>query len=181
MKFAISFIAILLYATSAFAGHKLHPEIDITGAFGLKEHGTYDIDESQSSTGSLRVKVMYDINPKISAGIGCGLDGYHYPDYNTFPVFASASYFPFKKRKFHVMSDLGYSPKISENFEKGMLFDLGVGYRTFFREYFGMNFFIYYNLKQFKKNETLMFDDKPYTYKYNQKRHSIAFGVGFVF
>lgn len=79
------------------------------------------------------------------------------------------------------MSDLGYSPKISENFEKGMLFDLGVGYRTFFREYFGMNFFIYYNLKQFKKNETLMFDDKPYTYKYNQKRHSIAFGLGFVF
>ncbi|MCK9156915.1 MAG: hypothetical protein M0P12_12630 [Paludibacteraceae bacterium] len=162
----------------------LHPGIDLAGMIGIKEtsdEGNISTSEAQMSATSLRVKLLCDFNTKISSGLGVGLDGYSEPNYNTFPVFATINYFPFKKVKFFGLLDCGYSPKINSNYVKGLLFDAGLGYRLQFKKHFGMNFMLYYNAKQFKENYRYWIEGTEYEWNHSAWRHSISVSVGFIF
>lgn len=80
--------------------------------------------------GRLRTIFGYFINPQLSLGVGAGLDGYHNPTYNTFPVLLDARYY-FKSGDLSpfVNVDIGYSLKLGDPFQEGIYSGVGIGYK----------------------------------------------------
>ena len=80
--------------------------------------------------GRFRTIFGYFIDPKFSIGIGAGLDGYHNPTYNTFPVLVDARYY-FKTGDLSpfINVDIGYSLKLGDPFEEGIYSGVGIGYK----------------------------------------------------
>ncbi len=69
----------------------------------------------------------YDPN-HFNIGIGFGLDGYHESTMNTAPLFASFRYYLSQSRNpFFVLTNIGYSIKLNETFERGGLGSLEFG------------------------------------------------------
>ncbi|MDR0746031.1 MAG: hypothetical protein LBF17_06020 [Mediterranea sp.] len=131
---------------------------------------------------SIHLYGLYNINNRLSVGAGAGLDRYENTGHNTLPLFLTGHYVPIISIPHaYAYTNLGYAIPGS-TFTEGMLLDLGIGYRKMFRRHFGMNFQFGYNLKQLK-GEVLFIDDKEKmkTSDYSQWRHSLAFGVGFIF
>lgn len=72
---------------------------------------------------------------KLSLGIGVGLDGYtfnnnHFAYHNTFLVFADSRYYlKNSKSTFFGFLDIGSSIAIADNIDKGLMFNIGIGYK----------------------------------------------------
>lgn len=80
--------------------------------------------------GRFRTIFGYFVNPKFSLGIGAGLDGYHNPSYNTFPLLVDARYyFKIGDLSPFINVDIGYSLKLGAPFEEGIYSGVGVGYK----------------------------------------------------
>ena len=92
-----------------------------------------DLDANKSHAWSLQTINGYFLSPNFSLGIAIGLDGYHNPNFNTLPVLLDArAYFSDEENSFYSFLDIGPSLRIGgENSElrKGMVFNLGVGYK----------------------------------------------------
>jgi len=114
----------------------------------------------------LRTIFGYFITPKISAGVGFGLDGYHDPfDYNTAPLFLDVrGYLKDEPKTPFVFLNLGKSLAISEIHETGFFASIGVGYQR--RRLVGS---IGYNLQKI---------DNP---SGNLSFNAIAFNLGLIF
>jgi len=79
----------------------------------------------------LRFVAGYFVRPKFSMGIAAGLEGYHEPTYNMFPVLLDLRYYknPAGNSPF-VSAGLGYAVPLSKNFEQGLHNSLHVGYQV---------------------------------------------------
>jgi hypothetical protein len=120
------------------------------GYFNITELGYFMVNnayESQVSPNSF--KVIYDgayalslrningifITNRISLGAGVGLENYTRKSNsqswdNTFQLFLDARYyFKNEENTFFAYGDVGSSIKISDNIEKGPMFNLGAGYK----------------------------------------------------
>lgn len=161
---------------SAFGGHKFQPK-----EHALKGHG-------------IHLVALYDINPRMSAGAGIGVEVNIDPDHTSFPLYATFNYHPATKAPdFYVFTDLGHGiGRSNSSLHNGWLWNAGCGYRLMFRKHFGLNFRIGYNLKQFKNIKTYLyeggFDEENSIYYLKRTsttsktlRHSLQVGFGFVF
>jgi hypothetical protein len=78
----------------------------------------------------LRTQFGYSFNDKFSFGIGFGLDGYHDYTFNTAPLFLDTRYyFKSRPRTLFIFSNLGYSIRMSSNFEQGFMGGFSIGQR----------------------------------------------------
>lgn len=84
---------------------------------------------NQSNAYRLRISYGLFFDPKTSIGLGLGLDGYHNPGHNTLPVFFEARRFlKGDSNSLFAFLNLGTAIELSQEFEKGLHFSLGLGY-----------------------------------------------------
>ncbi|HYF67306.1 MAG TPA: hypothetical protein VD884_04180 [Ohtaekwangia sp.] len=78
----------------------------------------------------IRFVAGYFVRPKFSVGIAAGLEGYHQPNYNMFPVLLDLRFYknPEGNSPF-ASAGLGYAIPLSDNFEQGLHNSLHVGYQ----------------------------------------------------
>ncbi|PKP19180.1 MAG: hypothetical protein CVU07_00425 [Bacteroidetes bacterium HGW-Bacteroidetes-23] len=92
-----------------------------------------DLDTGKAHAWNLQTINGYFLSPSFSLGIGIGLDGYHNPNFNTLPVVLDARfYFLDESDSFYTFLNIGPSVRIGgENlkFRKGMVFNIGAGYK----------------------------------------------------
>lgn len=161
----------------ASAQSKVNVVLDYHYQLGLSETGGgYNISRKNNNMygNSLHLSAMYNFTMQLSAGLGIGADRYDNPGYNTFPVFAAIHYSPLKRLpNAYSYTNLGYAVIGKYSTYKGLMWDLGVGYKKMFRSHFGLNFQLGYNLKKFQDNTG--------EYKPDRTRHSISFGMGAIF
>lgn len=135
-------VAALILLLVNFLGAKgQDPDIAKTGNFFVIVQAGYNIGVSNikiNNNASLKNNVRmyriraiagYFVTPRLSLGLGAGLDGFHEPSYNTMPATADVRYF-FGTSPNHPFVNLntGYSIKVGENFKSGLYEGLSIGY-----------------------------------------------------
>ena len=159
-KMKITTLAIMLlfsFATFAQKGNKTSPfniMFDYHYNLGLTDRG-YLHKSNRSDLkmygNSIHLTGLYNLNQKWSVGAGLGLDRYENLGYNTFPIFVTSHFSPLEHiPSAYLYTNLGYAVG-GEAFTKGMLFDLGLGYKLMLKRHFGFNFQFGYNLKDFRR------------------------------
>ena len=129
----IFFLLIKTELTNAQTTKKTLFAADIGALSGISSNA---INEKDFSATRVRLSVYRLFTEKMGFGIGIGTDSFHekgsstYSSHrNTFTIDLTGIYFLKAEQKgFFTDTYLGYSPKISDNFEKGMNFGLGLGY-----------------------------------------------------
>lgn len=130
---------------------------------------------------SLHLTLLYNLSRSFVTGVGIGFDSYR-PSANTLPIFATVRYKPLHTPgldNLYCYSNIGYSIPADDDdmLSSGWMFDLGVGWQKMFRQHFGLNLQIGYDLKEFHANKHT-YDEIT---KFNIIRNSISFGIGLVF
>lgn len=93
---------------------------------------TVDISNSKAEIFSLNVVGGYYIMPKLSIGLGAGLDGLHMPSSNTFPLYGDIRYYMEEQgNSFYGVLNYGKTLRLSENFRNGNMFRIGFGYKFY--------------------------------------------------
>jgi len=93
---------------------------------------SFELDAPDARAYSLQTINGYFFGPYFSAGIGIGLDGYHEPNINTLPVFLDLrAYLSDNYNTPFLFLDWGTLLAASDTFQKGNLFNIGVGYKVF--------------------------------------------------
>jgi len=160
MKNYLTLLFIIL-SLGAFAQEKEEIKKN-TGIFNLTEIGylpgvgniSYDnIDiENEANTYRLRTIFGYFLTPHFSLGAGIGLDGYHNPTYNTMPLFIEGrAYLLNNRHSPFFYADIGKAIKAGMEFEEGLFFNTGIGYKFFLSEKFCIHTSIGYNLQHMKE------------------------------
>jgi hypothetical protein len=165
---------------------KLHFDINYNLHMGLAqtlEGNTFNRNDYTMGGNALRFAVRYDATPRLSAGVGIGASRYTKPNFNTFPVYATLQYKPFKnKERIFAYADLGYSVKFSSDSYAGFTGGIGMGYRWKLGTTSTINLTVGYDLKEFRDIDMFFKYDIPNTnYKINSVRHSLIIGVGVTF
>lgn len=122
----------------------------------------------------------------MNIGIGIGAECYENPEITTFPIFTSAKYSPLKYTLSpYIYADAGYAfgTKISD---RGILTDIGIGYKHMFKKHFGIKLEVGYNMQQIQvdKENIIVFPTSNSIVPSKGAsvfRHSISFGTGFIF
>ena len=101
------------------------------------------------SVRSLRNITGVFLTNRISLGLGIGLDGIQVkngPFYNTFVLFADSRYY-FKNdyKSWFVYGDIGNAVAIDKGFEKGLMFNIGGGYKFMVSSHTAVNASLGYN------------------------------------
>ncbi len=165
---------------------KFHVVLDYHYNFGLASKEKWWDNGERTGGHSLHLTALYDITPKIAAGIGIGADRYTHPNFNTFPIYGTFRYSPITKiPKGYLYTNLGYGCFANEAISPGWVWDLGIGYTKMFRKHFGLNFQIGYNLKEFADIPSYEYNadtgNTTYSGKIKDLRHSLSLGIGMVF
>ena len=176
-----------------FASHaqsRIHFNADYHYLLGISQkNGSYSSlhrSDMKMSGSSFRLAGMYSLNTRMDIGIGIGTECYEKPKITTFPIFASARYSPLKRTLSpYIYADAGYAfgTKISD---RGILADLGIGYKHMFKKHFGIKFEVGYNMQhiQVDKENIIVFPTSNSVAPSKGAsvfRHSISFGTGFIF
>lgn len=161
--------------TKRFTPSKVQVEVDYRHFFGLKE--TYKNSNFAYTDGlkgnSLRLTVLYALTPHLQTGIGCGLDRYDSPGSNTLPLFIAFRYAPLSKTTNpYLFTNIGYSFK-NDNFDEGVLWEAGIGYKYMFKKHFGIKLEAGYNLRTFRHS-------KIAPNYMDATRHSLLLGIGII-
>lgn len=198
MKFrSVFFLAVCLFLLPASAARaqnkgqcRFHVALDYHYSLGFVENFYGEpirrSDGYNMHGNSLHLTALYDITRRISAGAGIGADRYEEPGYNTFPVFGTFHYRPFRKfLDAYLYTNLGYgifSGNGSDNYP-GWVWDAGLGYTKMYWKHFGLNFQLGYNLKEFGGFSffRMTTDGDYYIKKVSSVRHSLSLGIGLVF
>jgi len=91
-----------------------------------------DVKGSSANGKSLQTINGYFITPKLSAGIGIGLESFENPRENTFPVFLDLRYyFDNNYSSLYIFGNIGGTLKLGDDFRKGGLLNGGIGYKFF--------------------------------------------------
>ncbi|MDR2969490.1 MAG: hypothetical protein LBV32_07805 [Tannerellaceae bacterium] len=177
----LTVVIILLSATPARGEDKFHIHLDYNYLLGLYEKGAFLGGKSKLSGFDIHLAGMYDINKRLSLGAGVGVEKLANPWYTIFPVFAKALYSPLSTTdKPYVFTKLGYGIG-TEYSNAGLLFNPGVGYRIMFRKHFGINFMLGYHLQSVRYDVFIEDGIGSYAIPTHNNRHSLSFGVGFIF
>ncbi|HTM98737.1 MAG TPA: hypothetical protein VL088_08355 [Pedobacter sp.] len=122
---------------------------------------------------SLRTINGIFINPKLSLGIGIGLDGIdtkYYNFHNTFNISADARYYLKTAHDgFFFYGNIGPSLKIDDNFEEGLMANAGLGHKVTI----GSSFVIVPSIGYYHQN----YKRVNSTFNVN----AVAFKLGFLF
>ena len=165
---------------------KLHFDINYNLDMGLAqtlEGKTFNRNDYTMWGDAFRAAVRYDVTPRLSAGVGIGSSSCTEPSFNTYPVYATLQYKPFKnKERIFAYADLGYSVKFSSDSYAGFTGGIGMGYRWKLGIKSTINLTVGYDLKEFRDIDMFFKYDIPNTnYKINSVRHSLIIGVGVTF
>lgn len=182
VRVLVSIVGILLLQVSAAKAQRFHIALDYHYNLGFGEnHNGEPLRRSvyKMHGNSLHLTALYDITERISAGAGIGADRYEEPGYNTFPLFGTFRYRPFRGfLDAYTYTNLGYGLFSREkSIYPGWMWDAGVGYTLMFRKHFGLNFQVGYNLKEFRD----VYSDADGNWNGNSIRHSLSLGFGLVF
>jgi opacity protein-like surface antigen len=185
MKTIIKSLFVLLITLSAFpisAQNKFHIHLDYNYLLGFYEKSDFLTTKSGLKGFDLSITEMYDINKRLSAGIGVGLEKLYEP-YTIFPVFVKVDYSPIRStEKPYVYAKLGYGigTKISN---AGLLFNPGLGYKLKLGKRFGLNFTLGYHLQSIRYDMVYYSEDGMVVDKKidNNNRNSLSLGAGFIF
>lgn len=92
-----------------------------------------DLDNSGAHAWSIQTINGFFISPYYSLGIGVGLDGHHDPRFNTMPIFLDArAYLSDDGDSAYSFLSIGPTIKLgaaNSDLRKGLLFNLGIGYK----------------------------------------------------
>ncbi|MFS2583734.1 hypothetical protein [Bacteroides uniformis] len=177
----------VMFPLCAGAQSKVNVFLDYQYRFGLHEKlENYSISRGKSHMygNALHLSALYNFTKQFSAGAGIGADRYESPGYNTFPLFASVHFSPFKRHAgFYVFTNIGYALFAKQGTYNGWMFDVGIGYKKMFSRHFGLNFQLGYNWKQFKGGGDygVMVGDVIQYKKADSYRSSLTAGVGLIF
>lgn len=123
---------------------------------------------------SLRNISGWFLNQHLSFGLGVGADGIQIkpsPFYNTFLLFVDGRYyFNEEDESFFTYSDIGSAVAIDQSFQKGLMWNIGGGYKFMVAEKTVITASLGYNEQYIKTTTT----DK-------QRIPSVAFKVGIMF
>lgn len=171
---------------------KLHVELDYSYNLGLSaklEGEKYKTGDVDLYGHALHLSVLYDCSPRVTLGVGVGIERYEEFADNTLPVFATLQYRPLHSlRNAYVFTDLGYGVINSSHcsdMSSGWMGDLGVGYRKMWRKHLGWNARVGYDFRQFRGIDNNIWDEtqgimtrgKDFT----NYRHSLIFSLGLLF
>jgi len=100
-----------------------------------------ELESDNANAWSLQTINGYFLTPSFSLGLGIGLDGHHNPNYNTLPIFLDIrAYFSEEGNSVYSYLDIGPTIRLGKDnsqFRKGVLFNLGIGYKfNFFNNTF---------------------------------------------
>ncbi|MEE1316654.1 MAG: hypothetical protein U0K35_05440 [Prevotella sp.] len=165
---------------------KLHFDINYNLNMGLAqtlEGKTFNRNDYTMWGDALYFAVRYDATPRLSAGVGIGSSRYTEPSFNTFPVYATLQYKPFKnKERIFAYADLGYSVKFTSDSYAGFTGGIGMGYRWKLGTKSTINLTVGYDLKEFRDIDMfLKYDIHNKHDKTNSVRHTLSIGVGVTF
>jgi hypothetical protein len=192
----VSFLFLTLHFFAAAAQDLLPKErerndffVIVQGGYNLGV-GKIEITEDLSvrNKGNMyRLKAVagYFVTPLLSVGLGAGLDGFHKPSFNTFPVMADVRYF-FKSSGNHPFAGvaLGHSVKLSDEFKSGLYsginfgYNFGKGRKTPVLVSAGIDF------HQIKDASTYIYYEQTQTFMYVQSTFwitSVSFNVALLF
>lgn len=174
---------ILLQTVSTNAQNKLHFGLDWSYLQGVSEKGDLWHIKSGLSGFDLSLTGMYDINKRLSAGIGVGVEKLYDPAYTIFPVFTKIVYSPLRSsEKPFIFTKIGYG--IGSNISNaGFLFNPGLGYKFPLRQHFAICVLLGYHLQsvRYEINSYSSVASVVDSYTSHNNRHSISLGVGLVF
>lgn len=150
----ILFIVSMLLVLQASAQRKFHFDIDYQYSLGIYEYNkfyTCSRNEYNMSGHAIHLSGRYDITPKISTGLGIGVDAWLDPDRGMFPVYATVRYKPLTHvRGFYTFADLGcgFMPKAwtVDGMFMGGIGNIGTGYTLYISKNFGLNFKVGYGI-----------------------------------
>ena len=165
---------------------KLHFDINYNLNMGLAqtvEGKTFNRNDYTMWGDALYFAVRYDATPRLSAGVGIGSSRYTEPSFNTFPIYATLQYKPFKnKERIFAYADLGYSVKFTSDSYAGFTGGIGMGYRWKLGTKSTINLTVGYDLKEFRDIDMfLKYDIHNKHDKTNSVRHTLSIGVGVTF
>lgn len=186
----LKYVAVLAFS---FIGNACFSQETIKqdGYFNLTEVGfikgisasySEDIENDVPNAGSIRTINGVFLSSEWSVGIGIGLDGYSQQHdasivreyYNTAPVFLDARYYIHESRNTpFVFTDIGYSLKFGNNFDKGLMIGIGGGYKFFIGDKTCLVAGLGYNLQQIQ--------DVAYATSGKLNLHSASLHLGFLF
>lgn len=113
---------------SYIAVNNVKQDIFIPGEGGY----SIDLPSGNAKAFSLQTINGYFFNPYFSVGAGIGLDGYHEPNINTFPVFLDIrGYLSDNYNSLFAFMDIGTLLHLGNEFERGNMFNIGLGYKVF--------------------------------------------------
>lgn len=179
--------ALLVSSIAAKGQSKMHFDVDYHYSLGLSQrinHIDYSRGSYKMGGHSLHLTGRYDITERLSTGIGIGLDRYTEPEHNTLPIFATIRYKALKSiPQSYAFTNIGYGIGSSDNFTKGVMWDVGIGYTKMLAKHFGLNFQLAYGLKTFDDSFSVIdYSDMKQSYqKSTSLRHSVSFGIGLTF
>ena len=98
-----------------------------------------DLSVDHARVYSLQTIAGYFLNPYLSVGAGIGLDGYHEPTFNTMPFFIDVrGYFVNNKSSVFAFLDYGALIKAGPLYRKGLMLEVGIGYKFFASSHIAM-------------------------------------------
>lgn len=182
--------ALFCICTVSHAQSRIHFNADYRYLLGIiQKNGTYSSVHRRGMEmygSSLRLSGMYSLNTRTNIGIGVGAECYENPEITTFPIFASAKYSPLKHTLSpYIYANVGYAFG-TEISDRGILAELGIGYKHMFKKHFGLKFEVGYNMQQIRvdKENIIVFPTSNSitpSKGVSVFRHSISFGTGFIF
>lgn len=150
--------------------------------------GSYKIDGTKVSNNGhayrLRTQFGSFITPKLSLGIGIGLDGYHQPSYNTCPTFVDVHYYlNDQKKTMFIFGDFGYAIELGPEFSGGPMMNSGIGYKRTMNKS-SLLFSLGYNIQQIRNVSFTIIDVGTGQFHTTQNHiglKSISFNFGILF
>jgi hypothetical protein len=180
MKWFLFIIFTLLLNTQIKGEDKIHVYLGYENLVGLYEKSSFlGYSTTNSLSGfDLNITGMYDLNKRLSIGIGTTIEKLYNPHYTTFPIYSIANYSPLKTYlKPYVFGKIGYGIN-SKKSNPGVLLETGIGYKRMFHQHFGLNFTLGYHFRTIEYDVTI---DNIKVSTESNYRHSIALGFGFIF
>ena len=172
MKPLLTLLILIIICTGLFAqkitkqekGYFNLTELGYHAAGSIVKETIFGGNEDPSNPGwGISVKNINGIfvNNNLSLGIGIGLDSYGfkngnsdaYPGFTTLPIFGDLRYYlKNKANTFFAYGDLGSSVAISDGFSRGLLYNIGIGYKFKVIPHLGMTASACYNFQAINDN-----------------------------
>lgn len=141
------------------------------------DHATEKIGSLKSSILSLNAIGGYYLIPELSLGLGFGLDGFHNPTANTFPIYGDLRYYVKDEGDtWYGLLNYGKNLKLNDSFKKGELIRIGVGYKFFIGKVCWVADMHYGQYDISLDNKSIRESQKTYSF-----RQTLGFSIGIMF